>query len=246
MTGVEWLIVDLVATGEAPLYPTYVWVGRRLGRATSLREFLQIVAAAVEADVLRLWNVDPVFGDRTELFSVPPELASRYEGETTLDESYDPFALSLTLGVAADVDRKPRWEVSLDFDEGSFELIVRDADASEAIAQVLLRHRTSCDQSATNNPRWIVPAATTRLYGRRAWGCVSRRRNAAFAAPGVSLGAAEAPLEPSRSLPWVSLALGATENPPTPGPLLPRAGRARRHEVGAVTSLLLVSAVQAD
>ncbi len=122
MSGLERLIIDLVQVAEAPLYSTYRWLGHRLGRDVTLDEFLRVVAHAIERDVLRLWSVDAKTGDRTELYEIPPDLESRYIAVMSLDTRYDPFAMSLTLGAAADVDAEPEWEFTINFDDQTFEI----------------------------------------------------------------------------------------------------------------------------
>lgn len=136
MSGLERLILDLVQIAEAPVYSTYRWLGRELGRDMPLSEFLRIIGRAIERDVLRLWSIDPRSGDRTELFDVPPDLESRYQNEPELDERFDPFGLSLTLGATADVEAEPEWELDLDFDEGVFELELHGGHEAEALEQL--------------------------------------------------------------------------------------------------------------
>ena len=136
MTGLERLIVDLVQIAEAPLYSTYRWLGRQLGRDMPLGEFLRIIAQAVERDVLRLWTVDTETGDRTELFEMPPGLEYRYFDEPALDDRYDPFGLSLTLGTATDVDAQPEWEFTLNFDDLVFEIVAVAGHEAEALDEL--------------------------------------------------------------------------------------------------------------
>lgn len=136
MTGLECLIVDLVGIAEAPVYSTYRWLGRQLGRDVSLSEFLHVVGQAIERDVVRLWSIDTGSAERTELFSVPPDLQTRYESEPGLDDRYDPFGLSLTLGASADVDAEPEWKFRLDFDDQVFEITAQVGHEAEALEQL--------------------------------------------------------------------------------------------------------------
>jgi hypothetical protein len=136
MTGLERLILDLVQIAEAPLYSTYRWLGRRLGRDVPLSEFLKVVAAAVARDVLRLWSVDATSGDRAEMFEVPPDLERRYAAEPKLDSRYDPFGISLTLGSAAEVEAEPAWEFTVNFDDHIFEIKAEVGREDEALAQL--------------------------------------------------------------------------------------------------------------
>lgn len=136
MSGLERLIADLVQIAEAPLYSTYRWLGRQLGRDVPLSEFLRVVAAAIERDVLRLWSVDAKTGDRTELYEVPPDLERRYVAEPSLDARYDPFGMSLTLGAAADVDAEPEWEFTVNFDDRIFEITAMAGREDAALDQL--------------------------------------------------------------------------------------------------------------
>lgn len=136
MSALERLIVDLVQVAEAPLYSTYRWLGGQLGRDLSLSEFLRVVAAAIEGDVLRLWSVDAKTGDRTELYDVPEDLERRYAAEPALDSRYDPFGISLTLGAAADVDAEPEWEFTVNFDDRVFEITAVPGREAEALSEL--------------------------------------------------------------------------------------------------------------
>lgn len=136
MSGLERLIVALVQIAEAPLYSTYRWVGRQLGRDLPLSEFLRIVAAAIERDVLRLWHVDAKTGDRTELYEVPADLERHYATDASLDSRYDPFGISLTLGGAAEVDADPDWEFTINFDDRVFEITATPGLEEEALDQL--------------------------------------------------------------------------------------------------------------
>lgn len=140
MTGLERLIVDLVQIAEAPLYSTYRWLGCQLGRELRFSEFLRIVGRAVEDGILRLWSVDSRSGDRTEYFVAPTDLEARYGAKPKLDDSYDPFGFSLTLGAAADSDTEPDWELGLDFEDNVFEVTAvpgYEMDALDALGRCL-------------------------------------------------------------------------------------------------------------
>jgi hypothetical protein len=95
-----------------------------------------VVAGAIELDVLRLWSVDPETGDRTRLYEVPPDLEQRYAGEPSLDARYDPFAMSLTLGAAADVEAEPEWEFTVNFEDRIFEITAMAGREDEAFEQL--------------------------------------------------------------------------------------------------------------
>ncbi len=104
-----------------------------MGRDLPLSEFLRVVAAAIERDVLRLWHVDAKTGDRTELYEVPADLEGQYATEASLDSRYDPFGISLTLGAAADVDADPDWEFTINFDDRVFEITATPGMEREAL-----------------------------------------------------------------------------------------------------------------
>lgn len=135
MNSVELMVIDLVAIAEAPLYSTYRWMGQRLGRELPLGEFVRLVDELIARDVLRLWEVDYGSHDRTELFGVPDDLENRYRATTGLDDSFDPFGLSLTLGPAADVEAEPSWEADFDFEVGRFELLAEAGHDDDAVKE---------------------------------------------------------------------------------------------------------------
>ncbi len=135
MNSVELAVIDLVQLAEAPLYSIYRWLGRQLGRDLPLGEFLRLVAELIERDVLRLWEIDHRSHDRMELFRVPGGLKERYHATTGLDDSFDPFGLSMTLRAAANVEAEPSWEVGFDFERGRFELVAEAAADDDAFRQ---------------------------------------------------------------------------------------------------------------
>jgi hypothetical protein len=118
--ALETRLVDLVQVAESPLYSAYRWLSRDLGRALALEAFLRLVDGLVARDVLLLWEVDPVSGVRRQLATTPPDLPGRHEALDDLDEQFDPFGLSLTIGPAAEMNADPEWEFDLDFEHGSF------------------------------------------------------------------------------------------------------------------------------
>jgi hypothetical protein len=120
MNGVEVRLVELIHIAESPLYSAYRWTGRQLGRNVSISEFLRLIDGLVRQEVLYLWSIDQKTQERTRLGAVPDGLAQRYGALSDLDDSFDPFALSLTLGPGADVAAEPEWEVDFDFDRKTF------------------------------------------------------------------------------------------------------------------------------
>lgn len=97
---------------------------------------LLLVDLLLANDVVRLWEIDHRSHDRTELFSVPDGLEERYRSIEGLDDRFDPFGFSLTLGPAADVDAEPTWEVEFDFARRRFELLVGVGADDDAVKQV--------------------------------------------------------------------------------------------------------------
>lgn len=136
MNSVELLLVDLVQVAETPLYSAYRWLAKRLGRELPLGEFLRLIEELLASDVLRLWEIDHRSHDRTELFGVPDGLEERYRAIEGLDDRFDPFGFSLTLGPAADVDAEPIWEVDFDFERRRFELFVGVGSDNDALKQL--------------------------------------------------------------------------------------------------------------
>jgi hypothetical protein len=149
------IILDLVQMAESPLYSTYKWVGQQLGRDVAMSEFFRAVDDAIREDLLRLFSVDS--GVRTELFSLPPDLESRYKSEPDLDDAYDPFSLTLTPGIKAP-EHEPDWEMDIDFEGDTFALLVRESDPEAILAQVArlypgLRFLPSIREELTNGMR---------------------------------------------------------------------------------------------
>jgi hypothetical protein len=133
MNGIEAQLLDLVQIAESPLYSAYRWLGRQLGRGLSISEFLRLVDGLVQQDMLRLWSIDPTHQKRSRLSEVPEGLEQRYVRVDDLDESFDPFALSLTLGPEADLEAEPDWEVDFDFDRETFRVKARPGAEEVAV-----------------------------------------------------------------------------------------------------------------
>lgn len=134
MNSIELMVIDLVQIAEAPLYSTYRWLCREMGRDVPMREFLRLIDRLIERDILRLWETDHRSHDRTEHFRVPQSLEVRY-GSVDLDDEYDPFGFTLTLDPAADVEAEPAWELEFDLEAGRFELLANAGEEDEAIEQ---------------------------------------------------------------------------------------------------------------
>jgi hypothetical protein len=117
MNSIDLMLLDLVQIAEAPVYSAHRWLSRQLGRELSMAEFLRLLAPLVDEDVIRLWAVDSTTHERRRWIEVPSDLDERYARIPDLDDSFDPFGLSLTLGPAADLDADPDWEVDFDFSQ---------------------------------------------------------------------------------------------------------------------------------
>lgn len=128
-------MIDLVGMAEAPLYSTYRWVGKHLGRDVPLAEFLDGVDEALRRRSLRLWITDPR-GSRIELTGVPSGLEMRYRDERALDETFDPFGFSLTLGPNADTTRDTEWSWDVDLRGGTFVIRLRPGDEQAVLERL--------------------------------------------------------------------------------------------------------------
>ncbi len=136
MNPLEALLIDLVQMAETPLYSAYRWIGKQLGHDVSLTEFLHLVDDLLERDVLQLWSVDQTSHDRTELSQVPEQLEFRYRELGHLEDSFDPFGFSITLGGKALVESKADWEIDLDLNQGRFTLKAKPGADPKAWAEI--------------------------------------------------------------------------------------------------------------
>jgi len=138
MNSIELDLLDLLDLAESPCYSAFCWLRRRLGGHLSLRAFLTLTNDLVQRDVIRMWSIDPGSGDRTELFAVPDSLADEYLAFQTLDDRYDPFGLSVTVGPAAPVlaQDEPEWTFSLDAAQETFVLRAQPEMRAEACATI--------------------------------------------------------------------------------------------------------------
>jgi hypothetical protein len=156
MNSLGWLLLDLLRLADTPLYSSYAWLGDRLGRRVSLLEFLALVQELLDRDQVRLWSIDVESGERDERHALPPDLAQRYMALGHADDRYDPLGLTLALGPKAGPNPEADWEVDLDFERGTFDLIATSSAASAALRQ-LGRYFPDVD---------IVPETTTQAGGR--------------------------------------------------------------------------------
>ncbi len=124
LDAIEHRILQLLGDAETPLYSAWRWLDKQTGGALPLERFLVMVDELASRDQVRLWHIDFESRDRAELFEVPVGLPQRYEEHD--DDAYDPFGYSLTLGPNADIDRVAEWELDLNFQQGTFELLARN------------------------------------------------------------------------------------------------------------------------
>ncbi|MDX6649958.1 MAG: hypothetical protein QOJ97_1909 [Solirubrobacteraceae bacterium] len=136
MNSIDLMLLDLVQIAETPVYSAHRWQNRQLGRESSMAEFFRALARLVEEDVVRLWAVDSTTHERVRWSEVPSDLDQRYARVPDLDDSFDPFGLSLTLGPAADLDASPDWEVDIDFNDRRFQVTAKPGAIEGARQQI--------------------------------------------------------------------------------------------------------------
>lgn len=136
MNSINLRLLDLIQVAEAPVYSAYRWLSRQLGRQLSMAEFFRLLAGMVEDDVVRLWAVDVVTHERSRWNDIPDDLEERYAQIGELDDGFDPFGLSLTLGPAADLEVSPDWEVDFDFDGRRFVVLANPHAVASARQQI--------------------------------------------------------------------------------------------------------------
>lgn len=139
MTRAELLLVELVNLGESPLYSAMAWLASELDRPVEIGEFLTILGGLVERDIVRLWSVDRTSHDRTELYAVPAGLVEKYQRSRHVDQRFDPFGLSLTIGPAATEPPAPPWEVEWSIERGEFSLRAEPSEVDRALAAIAER-----------------------------------------------------------------------------------------------------------
>jgi hypothetical protein len=136
MNSIDLLLLELVGMAEAPLYPTYRWLGSQFGRDLSLAEFLRMIERLMDDDVLRLWEVDATTHERVRWAAMPSDLERRYLDVADLSDSFDPFGLSLTPGPDANLSSDPDWEADFDFNDGHFLITAKPRAAEQAREQL--------------------------------------------------------------------------------------------------------------
>jgi hypothetical protein len=136
MNSIDLWLLELLQMAEAPVYSAYRWLGRQLGHELSMAEFLRLLAPLLADDVVRLWTVDITTEERSRWSEIPLGLEERYAEIPDLDDSFDPFGLSLTLGPAADLEVSPDWEADFDFDERRFAVTAKPHAVDSAQQQV--------------------------------------------------------------------------------------------------------------
>lgn len=131
MSSIDLRLLALLQIAESPLYSAYRWLGRQMGGTIPMGEFFKLLAPLLDEDVVRLWCVDVATGERSRWAEIPADLERRFADTPDLDESFDPFGLSLTLGPAADVDATPQWEIDFDLEKRRF-VVAAQSDAVDS------------------------------------------------------------------------------------------------------------------
>jgi hypothetical protein len=136
MNSIDLRLLELLQIAETPVYSAYRWLSRELGRELSMAEFFRLLSPLLEGDVVRMWAVDIATQKRLRWSEVPPDLQAQYMEVPDLDDSFDPFGLSLALGPAADLNASPDWEVEFDFEKPRFVVTARPHALESALQQV--------------------------------------------------------------------------------------------------------------
>ena len=120
MNSIELLLLELLEMAETPLYSAYRWLGRQIGRQLPMGEVFRLLSRLIDEEVVYLWEVDSEAHERRRWRDLPADLEARYERVADLDDEFDPFGLSLTLGANAEPRSTPDWEVDFDFEAQQF------------------------------------------------------------------------------------------------------------------------------
>jgi len=132
-------MLQLLGDAETPLYSAFRHAQKHAS-GLSLTEFLRQIDRMIQEDVVRLWLTAEV--ERQRLSRVPANLVSRYESLEDLDDSYDPFNFTLTLGDNAPKFGPSPWTLDVDFGAHTF-LWEGETEAFEdALAKIRLVHPT--------------------------------------------------------------------------------------------------------
>lgn len=129
MNSIERSLLELIRIAETPLYSAYRWLHTDVGRELSLMSFRRMIGKLMADDVLQLWHTDAVTGVRNRLISVPANLEALYASSSDLDDAFDPFGLSLTVGGATGDNLTSSW--TIDFDEAASRFYFRAPLAQE-------------------------------------------------------------------------------------------------------------------
>jgi hypothetical protein len=130
------MLLDLVSEAESPLYSAYRWLGRQLGHDLSLTAYLSLVEELITKDAIQLWSVDPATHERLSVDGVPADLEQRYWNLGPLEDDFDPFGLSITLGSSVDPATEPEWEIDLDLEAKTFVLRATPGSERRALEQL--------------------------------------------------------------------------------------------------------------
>lgn len=154
MNSIERSLLELIRIAETPLYSAYRWLHTDVGRELSLMSFRRMIGKLMNNDVLQLWHTDSVTGVRNRLVSVPGNLEALYASSSDLDDAFDPFGLSLTVGGAVDRNLTTSW--TIDFDEATSRFYFRApvtqerdtfSEAQELFPDLsfVVKERVTCD-----------------------------------------------------------------------------------------------------
>jgi hypothetical protein len=136
MQGIKALILDRAAVAETPLYSITRWVEQESGHPIEMKLVLRIVEDLMTDDRVRLWEVDAVSGDRTELFVMPSALVDRYAANGHTDPSFDPLGLSVTAAEPSPGSAQPAWDIDVDVEQNTFVLHVSNQLENELMAKL--------------------------------------------------------------------------------------------------------------
>jgi hypothetical protein len=124
-------LIRLLQDGPSPFAATLVFLRERCGYEASVQQFAAGVLELIDAEVVRLINVDPRSGDATEYWDVPGNIVDDLERITTLPGDHDPWGYELRLGVKAPRFGDPGWSFDLNRAEMRFSLTAPTSGEAE-------------------------------------------------------------------------------------------------------------------
>ena len=150
MNSLQHRLIELVRIAETPLYSAYKWLTKEVGRDLSLMGFRKMVSELTSSGVLQLWQIDPVTGERSRLQSVPANLPELYTASPDLDDAFDAFGYSLTVGERIDRELPASWTI----------------DFHEATASFFCRARLEREHEAMSEIRELFPDVVFTVHER--------------------------------------------------------------------------------